>query len=200
MEDLVVSTALNHSGSFGKNFAKLKTNKYIIYRLRIGSYGEKLWPRSQFFTTRTSQPANNIYLYMTCTALHVSYVVIYQAKIPVWGPYLLTQPGPFKAVKPPSELKEENVMSSNRPFSRSVLSLSLKCILFCRWIFVLRNNNLLVTHLTDFRRSRMQEVVTTDLVKWPGLPQVSYSSVVHHPKFRLGVLFLRVRIPKYVVH
>ena len=101
MEDLVVSTALNHSGSFGKNFAKLKTNKYIIYRLRIGSYGEKLWPRSQFFTTRTSQPANNIYLYMTCTALHVSYVVIYQAKIPVRGPYLLTQPGPFKAVKPP---------------------------------------------------------------------------------------------------
>ena len=68
MEDLVVSTALNHSGSF----AKLKTNKYIIYRLRIGSYGEKLWPRSQFFTTRTSQPANNIYLYMTCIALYVS--------------------------------------------------------------------------------------------------------------------------------
>ena len=42
MEDLVVFTALNHSGSFGKNFAKLKTNKYIIYRLRVGSYGEKL--------------------------------------------------------------------------------------------------------------------------------------------------------------
>ena len=92
----------------------------------------------------------------------------------------------IQSCKAPSELKEENVMSSNRPFSRSVLPLSLKCILFSGWIFVLRNNNLLVTHLTDFRRSRMQEVVTTDLVKWPSLPQVSYSSVVHHPKYYSG--------------
>ena len=42
MEDLVVSTALNHSGSFGKNFAELKTNKHNIYRLRVGSCREKL--------------------------------------------------------------------------------------------------------------------------------------------------------------
>ena len=42
MEDLAVFTALNHSGSFGKNFVKFKKNKYVIYRLRIGPYGEKL--------------------------------------------------------------------------------------------------------------------------------------------------------------
>ena len=46
MEDLAVFTALNHSGSFGKNFVKFKNNKYVIYRLRVGPYGEKLWPRS----------------------------------------------------------------------------------------------------------------------------------------------------------
>ena len=42
MEDHAVFTALNHSGSFGKNFVKLKKNIYIIYRLRVGPYGEKL--------------------------------------------------------------------------------------------------------------------------------------------------------------
>ena len=62
--------ALNHSGSFGKNFDKLKKkDKHVIYRLRVGPYGEN-WlglgqhfsrPRSQFFTIRTSQPENNIY-------------------------------------------------------------------------------------------------------------------------------------------
>ena len=36
MEDLAVFTALNHSGSFGKNFVKFKNNKYVIYRLRVG--------------------------------------------------------------------------------------------------------------------------------------------------------------------
>ena len=49
---------------------------YVIYRLRVGPYSEKLWPRSwkcffqafsrprsQFFTILTSQPANNIYIY-----------------------------------------------------------------------------------------------------------------------------------------
>ena len=41
MEDLAVFTALNHSGSFGKNFVKFK-KKYVIYRLRVGPYGEKL--------------------------------------------------------------------------------------------------------------------------------------------------------------
>ena len=56
MEDLAVFTAINHSGSFGKNFVKFKNNKYVIYRLRVGPYGE-------FFTIRTSQPANNIYVH-----------------------------------------------------------------------------------------------------------------------------------------
>ena len=46
MEDLYVFTALNHLGSFGKNFVKFKKNKYVIYWLRVGPYGEKLWPRS----------------------------------------------------------------------------------------------------------------------------------------------------------
>ena len=46
MEDLAVFTALNHSGSFGKNLIKFKNNKNVIYRLRVGSYGEKLRPRS----------------------------------------------------------------------------------------------------------------------------------------------------------
>ena len=42
MEDLYVFTALNHLGSFGKNFVKFKKKKYVIYRLRVGPYGEKL--------------------------------------------------------------------------------------------------------------------------------------------------------------
>ena len=42
MEDLAVFTALNHSGSFGKNFGTFKKNKYVIYRKRVGPYGEKL--------------------------------------------------------------------------------------------------------------------------------------------------------------
>ena len=46
MEDLAVFTALNHSGSFGKNLIKFKNNKNVIYRLRVGPYGEKLRPRS----------------------------------------------------------------------------------------------------------------------------------------------------------
>ena len=71
MEDLAALTALNHSGSFGKNFVKFQKNKYVIYRLRVGPYCEKLWPRSrsQFFTIRTSQPANNIFIIQNCTTL-----------------------------------------------------------------------------------------------------------------------------------
>ena len=38
MGDLVVFTALNHSGPFGKNFVKLKINKYIVYQLRVGPF------------------------------------------------------------------------------------------------------------------------------------------------------------------
>ena len=42
MKDLAVFTALNQSGSFRENFVELKKSKYIIYRLRVGLYGEKL--------------------------------------------------------------------------------------------------------------------------------------------------------------
>ena len=42
MEDLAVITALNHLGSFGKNFVNFKKNKYVICRVRVGPYGEKL--------------------------------------------------------------------------------------------------------------------------------------------------------------
>ena len=42
MEDLAVFTALNHSGSFGKNLVKFQKNKHVIYRLWVGPYGEKL--------------------------------------------------------------------------------------------------------------------------------------------------------------
>ena len=43
MEDLVVFKALNHSGSFRMYFVKPKKKKiYVIYRLRVGPYGEKL--------------------------------------------------------------------------------------------------------------------------------------------------------------
>ena len=72
MEDLAVFTALNHSGSFGKNLVKFKKDKYVIHQLRVGLYGEKLWPRSQFFTIRTSQPANNMHIYkQTCVILFI---------------------------------------------------------------------------------------------------------------------------------
>ena len=40
MEDLAEFITLNHLGSFGKNLSSLK--KKIIYRLRVGPYGEKL--------------------------------------------------------------------------------------------------------------------------------------------------------------
>ena len=37
MEDLAVFTALNHSGSFGKNFVKFKKNIYLPAK------GRSLW-------------------------------------------------------------------------------------------------------------------------------------------------------------
>ena len=50
MKDLAVLTALNHSGSFGKNFVKFQ-KKYVIYRLRVGPYGEKLTSVTVFHHT-----------------------------------------------------------------------------------------------------------------------------------------------------
>ena len=57
MEDLAVFTALNHSGSFGKNFVKFK--KKICY---LPAKGRSVWWKTvTLFTIRTSQPANNIH-------------------------------------------------------------------------------------------------------------------------------------------
>ena len=43
MEDLAVFTTLNHSGYLGKNFIEIKKKKnYVIFRLRVGLYSEKL--------------------------------------------------------------------------------------------------------------------------------------------------------------
>ena len=42
MEDLTALRAINHSGSFGKNLVNFKNDKYVIYRLRVSPYGEKL--------------------------------------------------------------------------------------------------------------------------------------------------------------
>ena len=50
MEDLAVNTALNHSGSFGKHFAKLwKKNKNVLHQ-------------PQLVSKPTSRLANNICL------------------------------------------------------------------------------------------------------------------------------------------
>ena len=67
MEDLAVFIAVNHSGSFRMYFVKLKKNKNVIYGLENAALGLRpravfSRPRSQFFTIRTSQPANKIYL------------------------------------------------------------------------------------------------------------------------------------------
>ena len=42
MEDLAVFIALNHSGSFGMYLVQFKKYIYVIYRLRVSPYGEKL--------------------------------------------------------------------------------------------------------------------------------------------------------------
>ena len=80
MEDLAVFTAPNQSGSFGKNFVKFQKKKkcYLpakgrsvwwktmtsVWKMLASAYGLRQYfsrPRSQFFTIRTSHPANNIY-------------------------------------------------------------------------------------------------------------------------------------------
>ena len=37
-----VFIALDHSGSFGMNFVKFEKKKFVIYRLRVGPYDERL--------------------------------------------------------------------------------------------------------------------------------------------------------------
>ena len=83
MEDLAVLAALNHSGSFEKNFFKLKKKKKKVLFTGQGSvrmvkncnldlenaargHRPRLAfsrPRLQLLTIRTSQPANNIYFH-----------------------------------------------------------------------------------------------------------------------------------------
>ena len=47
MEDLAVITALNLSGSFGKNLVQFKGKKInVIHQPRVGPYWEKLCPPS----------------------------------------------------------------------------------------------------------------------------------------------------------
>ena len=76
MEDLAVFTALNHSGSFGKNLIKFKNNKNLIYRLRVGPYGEKLRPQSWKCCPRSTTWKNTAnYPYRTLIEIyHISSV------------------------------------------------------------------------------------------------------------------------------
>ena len=71
MEDLALIKAVNHSGSFGKNFVMFMKKKTVIHRPRSVGIGknyvlclEYSRLRALFFPIRTSRRANNIY---TCT-------------------------------------------------------------------------------------------------------------------------------------
>ena len=65
MEDLVVITAINHSGSFGENFIKFKEkNKIVIHQPRSVRIG-KNYPQDRghsFSPIRNSRLASNIYI------------------------------------------------------------------------------------------------------------------------------------------
>ena len=62
MEDLAVLTALNRSGSFGKNSVKFQKINMLFAGWEVRMVKNCVSrPRSQFFTIRTSQPENNIY-------------------------------------------------------------------------------------------------------------------------------------------
>ena len=62
---VTVTLALIFFSEFFFSFESLEKNKQVIYRLRVGPYSEKLQTLSQFFTIRTSQPANNVYLFQS---------------------------------------------------------------------------------------------------------------------------------------
>ena len=87
MEDPTIITALNHSGSFGKNFVEFKEKIKILFtslgRFVLGKIvpsvlSTTLGPRLQavlktsgiLFPIRTSRPANNVtYMYNMCDFL-----------------------------------------------------------------------------------------------------------------------------------
>ena len=64
MEDLAVFTALNHSGSFGKNFVKFKNKKYVIYSCfpceeneeNTYKYGNNTRTRKEEMCDKTEEP------------------------------------------------------------------------------------------------------------------------------------------------
>ena len=68
MENLAEFIAQNHSGPFRMYFVKFK-KKLVVKNCDLGLESAALGlrpafsrPRSQFFTIRTSQPVNNIYI------------------------------------------------------------------------------------------------------------------------------------------
>ena len=56
MEDLAVFTAINHSGSFGKNFVNFKNNKYVIYWLRVYTASGSIFKTSVTVFHLTDRP------------------------------------------------------------------------------------------------------------------------------------------------
>ena len=65
MEDLALIKAVNHSGSFGKNFVMFMKKKKLLFTGLGRSVLGKTMPSSCIvFPIRTSRRANNIY---TCT-------------------------------------------------------------------------------------------------------------------------------------
>ena len=69
MKDLAIFTALNHSGSFGKNFVKLKKRSYLPAKGSVRTVKNCDLGLEMFFTIQTPQPANNI---------HISFVFLFQ--------------------------------------------------------------------------------------------------------------------------
>ena len=65
MKDLAVFTALSHSGSIGKNFVKFKKINMLFTGLgSVRMVKNCDLGLEMFFTIRTSQPANNTYIYI----------------------------------------------------------------------------------------------------------------------------------------
>ena len=59
------------SGIFRKEFRYVKKDKYVIYQLRVGPYGEKLWPQSWKCCPR-DLPAGKYIFFNGITALAFS--------------------------------------------------------------------------------------------------------------------------------
>ena len=88
MDDLVVFTALNHSGSFGKNFVKFTKNKYVIYWLTVGPYGEKLWPRSW----KRFQDLGHSFSPFGPPSWQITYTLFYSTAKAIWSNLFMSSP------------------------------------------------------------------------------------------------------------